>query len=232
MKVFAYLRVSTEEQLKKGGLARQSEAINAFCGSKDWTIVRVFTDQQSGGDEFADRAALHEILELAGSGSALNVQIIVVERADRLARDLMVQEIFLRECRKRNIKVYAADSGEELVLDGADPTRVLIRQILGALAQWEKSQISLKLQAGRRKKKRETGKPCGGPVPYGEAKDSLRRQAEQAAIALILDANRKGKTMMAIAQSLSKAGFPSPSGGSWWSPGTIWNIIKRGKTVA
>jgi DNA invertase Pin-like site-specific DNA recombinase len=221
MKVFAYLRVSGEVQADKGGFDRQSTAILSFCATREWNIVRIFKDQQSGGDEFADRAALHEVLDLAGPGSCLGVEAVIVERADRIARDLMVQEIFLRECRKKGIKVYAADSGEELVLDGADPTRVLIRQILGALAQWEKSQIIAKLQAGRRKKVRETGKPCGGPQPYGQT------SGERAVVDEILVKHKAGRTITQIASFLNSAQRFTAPGGGWWFPMTVKRIIER-----
>jgi DNA invertase Pin-like site-specific DNA recombinase len=220
MKVFAYLRVSTKEQVETGGFHRQAEAIETFCAGREWTISRAFKDQQSGGDEFADRAALREILDLAGPNSALGIDTVVVERADRIARDLMVQEIFLRECRKKGIKVYASDSGEELVLEGADPTRVLIRQILGALAQWEKSQIVMKLSAGRRKKARETGKPCGGPQPYGQT------ESERAVIADIVAMRKKKRTFLWIASHLNESGFPAPSG-KYWHSGTVFSIAQR-----
>jgi len=225
MRVFAYLRVSTKEQLDGGGFERQLDTVKTLCASKEWTITRVFRDQQSGGTEFDDRSGLHEILTLAGEGNVLGIDTVIVENASRVARDLMVQEIFLSECRKRGIKVYAADCGEELVMADADPSRVLIRQILGAVSQYEKSMIVLKLQAGRRKKARETGKPCGGPKPYGQT------ASEQAVIDFIMDAHNRGKSIGAISRQLREEGFPTPSGGQWWSPGTIWNIIVRRKAA-
>lgn len=222
MNVFAYLRVSTKEQTESGGFHRQAQAIETFCSKRDWVVARAFKDQQSGGDEFADRTALQEILLLAGTNSATRVDTIIVERTDRIARDLMVQEIFLRECRKGGIKVYAADSGEELVMSGADPTRVLIRQILGALAQWEKAQIVLKLQAGRRKKARETGKPCGGPRPYGET------LSEKAVVQTIWKLRHTEKrTFLKIANHLTKQGFPNPMGNPYWGATTVFNLYRR-----
>jgi len=223
MKVFAYLRVSTKEQLSGGGHDRQLEKIQGFVKEKGWVLLRTLKDQQSGSDEFADRAALHELLSLAGVNAAHGVRAIVVERADRIARDLMVQEIFLRECRNKGIFVYAADSGEELVLDGADPTRVLIRQILGALAQWDKAQIVLKLQAGRRKKARDTGVPCGGPKPYGQT------PGEQACLDEIFALKKGGHSFREIASLLNEMGFPTPNGKSFWGGGSVFIQWKRNK---
>jgi DNA invertase Pin-like site-specific DNA recombinase len=212
MKVFAYCRVSTKEQLNGGGFDRQQNKIAGFCDKQGWRIVRTFEDQQSGGTEFDSRAGLHEILSLAGANAAHGIETIVVEDASRIARDLMVQEIFLSECRKKGIKVYAADSGEELVMADADPTRVLIRQLLGALAQWEKAQLVLKLQAGRRKVARETGEPCGGPKPYGQT------DAERAMIATIVKCRNGDKwTFRHIARYMQGQGFPAPNGRYWFA---------------
>lgn len=223
MRVFAYLRVSTKEQLEGGGFERQLATIKTLCGMNGWTIARTFRDQQSGATEFEDRDGLQELLSLAGGGekNVLGIDTVVVENASRIARDLMVQEIFLSECRRRGIKVVAADCGEELVMAGADPTRVLIRQILGALAQWEKAQTVLKLQAGRRKKKREQGFPCGGPKPYGQT------QAERAVIADIMKMHRQGRTLWEIVKELKDIGYPPPSGGPFWHRRTVGRIIER-----
>ncbi len=220
MKVFAYLRVSTKEQLDGGGFERQQNTIKGYCAHLGWTIARTFKDQQSGGTEFDDRGGLHEILALAGGLNAMGIDTVVVENASRIARDLMVQEIFLAECRKRLIKVFSADCGEELVLAGADPTRKLIRQILGALAEWEKSHLVLKLQAGRRKKARDTGEPCGGPKPYGQT------AAERAVIADVMKLRRAGKSFRVIADAMRKVGYPPPGGG-YWHPSSVFGIVKR-----
>ena len=47
-----------------------------------------------------------------------------------------------------------------------DPTRTLIRQVLGAVAQFEKTALVSKLKAARQRVKRETGR-CDGRKPYG-----------------------------------------------------------------
>ncbi len=223
-RVFAYLRVSTAEQLDKGGHKRQIEEIQRFCTTKGFVVVRDFGDQQSGGDKFEARKKLQECLDLCTN--ATNVMTIVVERADRIARDMIEQEVFLRECEKRGVLVYSADSGEELVMADSDPTRKLIRRIMGALAEWEKDQTAKKLLAGRRRKKFETGKPCGGPQPYGEAANPARRQSEQAVIAEIMALYNAGNSFLGIARALRISGFPPPSG-KWWHHETIRRIVHR-----
>ena len=52
---------------------------------------------------------------------------------DRLARDLLVSEVLLAQFRDLGVRVVAADSGTDLTAADEDPTRVLIRQVLGAV---------------------------------------------------------------------------------------------------
>jgi len=49
------------------------------------------------------------------------------------------------------------------------PTAVLVRQVLGAIAQFEKPSLVAKLKASRDRKKAATGK-CEGRKSYAEAK--------------------------------------------------------------
>lgn len=164
-RVFAYLRVSGFVQIDGGGFERQSTTIQTFCSSMQWVIARTFKEQQSGSDEYQDRRIMADMVELC-SPDGHGVNIIVVENATRVARDMLVQELFIRDCRAKGIRVFCAEGGEELTNDASDPSRTLIRQILGALSQWEKATICKRLQAGRRRKARETGRPCGCPPGF------------------------------------------------------------------
>jgi len=167
-RAIAYLRVSGLGQVDKDGEQRQSEAIHAFCNQHGLHYSEQrFEKGVSGTVEALDRPAFREVLELIETCRAAGESAcIVVERMDRLARDLMVQELLLRECRERGIEVYAADQPflDQASNDG-DPTRKLFRQIMGALAEWEKSALVLKLRKARDRKRIETGR-CEGQLPF------------------------------------------------------------------
>jgi DNA invertase Pin-like site-specific DNA recombinase len=218
MKVFAYLRVSTKEQLDGGGLDRQEKSVLEFCDKRGWTVARIFRDQQSGAAKVEDRKMLMDVLKLAGTDSATGVSTIVVESATRLSRELLHQEIFLSLCCEKNVEVYVADGEQEIALKEPDPTRILIRQMMGALAQWERSVITERLQAGRRKKARDTGVPCGGPKPYGQTPSELAVIDEVKAL------RELGLSFRAISGNLSNDGFPTPSGKPYWTAGSVFRI--------
>lgn len=170
MRVFGYIRVSSKKQVDGDGPERQAQAIAAFCKTHGLSNQETFSDSISGTVDGLDRPQLAELFRLVDSrkDTLAEVAAIVVERMDRLARDLMVSEILLAECRKRNLKVFSSDQGAEINMaeDAGDPTRVLIRQILGALSQWEKTMLVRKLKSSR-DRIRARGERCEGVKPYG-----------------------------------------------------------------
>jgi DNA invertase Pin-like site-specific DNA recombinase len=89
----AYLRVSTQGQAEDGnGLALQESACRAHAAAADLDLVGVFTERGVSGDK-AERPALAQALAMIKSGDA---DAILVCRLDRLARDLVLQEILLK----------------------------------------------------------------------------------------------------------------------------------------
>src|SRR5208282_4550116 len=92
---------------------------------------------------------------------------IIIESPDRFARDLAVQlagHDFLKSLGVALIPATAPDFFTE-----DTPTAVLVRQVLGAIAQFEKSSLVAKLKAARDRKREHTGK-CEGRKSYAEAR--------------------------------------------------------------
>jgi DNA invertase Pin-like site-specific DNA recombinase len=84
---------------------------------------------------------------------------IIVETANRFARDLMVKEVGFAKLKALGITLIAADSPQSFLDD--TPTSKLIRQLLGAIAEFDKTMTVAKLRGARERKRRETGK-CEG----------------------------------------------------------------------
>jgi DNA invertase Pin-like site-specific DNA recombinase len=230
MKAFGYIRVSSKGQVDGDGPDRQRESIEKFCATHflpESGLQVFFEAGVSGTVESMDRPKFAEMISVIESLPGVRC-CIVVERLDRLARDLMISEFLLAECRKRNIPVYAADQNDlrDMASDGGDPTRVLLRQILGALAQWEKSALVMKLRKARDRKRLETGR-CEGPVPFGA--DECERSAK-----LMLETWRtSGKSCQWIANQANMTGLRN-RGGKLWTRGAVYQVTGRenkGKTA-
>jgi DNA invertase Pin-like site-specific DNA recombinase len=150
--------------------------------------------------------------------------LVLVERADRLARDLMVGEIILKDFREAGAVVITADSGVDLTANDGDPTRILIRQVLAAVAQFDKSVTVLKLRAARDRIRRQKGR-CEGRKPFGT------RPGEQATLERMRALRRKpkGENRMGyhrIAHTLNAESLPSRSSKPW-SAMSVSRILSR-----
>src|SRR5580698_7292635 len=132
-----------------------------YGGAHDIKIVNVYREEGvSGTKESADRPAWSELMTALHSNG---VRTVIVERLDRLARDLMVQETIVADLRKYGFELVSVAEPD---LMATDPTRILVRQMMGAVAQYEKSQIVLKLRGARMRKRAKEGR-CEGRKPFG-----------------------------------------------------------------
>ena len=222
-KAVSYLRVSGKGQVEGDGFPRQRDAVRKYAKAHGLDLVDEYRDEGvSGTRELADRAGLAALLDRLESNG---VRVVLVERADRLARDLLVGEVILARFRELGVKVIAADSGVDLTVSDADPTRTLIRQVLGAVSQFEKSVLVLKLRAARDRTRRKTGR-CEGRKPYGH------RPGEQAVVERIITMRRKprgGKraSYAKIADALNADKVPTRTGAPWAAE-TVRRIHQRG----
>ena len=131
-------------------------------------IVDWFYDPAvSGADPIEVRPGFSALLDRIESNG---VRTVVVEDASRFARDLVAQELGVLLLIKRDVRVLTA-SGDALT-DTSDPSRVMMRQIAGSFAQYEKTRLVTKLR-GARERVRETQGKCEGRKSYAERDPEL-----------------------------------------------------------
>lgn len=233
MKVLGYVRVSTQVQADEGlGLDVQEQAIRAWTKANGHRLVGIAREEGvSGSNGIETRRALPEALMQLRAGKA---QGLVVYRLDRLARDLVLQEQLLAEIKKMGAEVFSTSPSEANFLgdDPNDPSRKLIRQVLGAVAEYERAMIGLRTRMGRARKAEMGGFAYGSP-PYGYR--AVNRQLseqpeEQKALAEIRRMKAEGKSLRAIAQDLEDQGFAPPRG-KRWHPETLRLITSRESQV-
>jgi DNA invertase Pin-like site-specific DNA recombinase len=230
LRLVGYLRVSTDRQAEHGlGLDVQEAAIRKWARAGGHRVVAWYRDEgESGSNGLETRVALAEALATIREQKAAGV---VVYRLDRLARDLVLQEQLLAEVRRMGGDVFSTSAAEASVLadDPADPSRKLIRQVLGAVAEYERAMIVLRMRSGR-SRKRETGYAGDGPPPLGyraEGRQLVRDDEEQVTLARIAALRASGASLRAICAVLSAEGRTTKRGGTGWYPETLRLIIDR-----
>jgi DNA invertase Pin-like site-specific DNA recombinase len=222
-KAFSYLRVSGKGQIEGDGFPRQREAVTQYAKQHQIDIIREFRDEGVSGTKDAfERDGLTDLLLAVKSNG---VRLILIERADRLARDLMVSEILLGEFRKLGVCAIAVESDTDLTVEDGDPTRTLMRQMLGAISQWEKTIIVQKLRAARIRIRKKQGR-CEGRRPYGNTDE------EQKIIALMLSYRSQNLSFSEISNRLNvqriKPRTHARAGKETrWHPTMIQRIVKH-----
>ncbi len=100
----------------------------------------------SGAIETSNRLAFAETVATLHSNG---VRTVIVEKLDRLARDLMVQESTLNYFAQHGFVIVSV---AEPSLMASDPSRTAFRQMMGVFSQYDKSRIVFKLKGARRRK--------------------------------------------------------------------------------
>jgi DNA invertase Pin-like site-specific DNA recombinase len=216
--VYGYLRVSGKVQVQGDGFPRQRATITKYAADHKLNVSEWFEEKGvPGKTEWADRPAWVDMLAKVPKGSEA---VILIEKLDRLARDLMVQEHIIADLHKRGITLISAHEPD---LCSNDPTRKLMRQIMGAIAEYDKTMLVLKLNAGRARK-RSQGGHAEGPPAYGS---DPRAQSEQAVVDRIRQLVAAGPyTYQAMADTLNGEGTYTRHG-KHWTPMMVWRVIRR-----
>ena len=205
---------------------RQSAAITKYAKHHVLEVVDEFRDAGvSGTKDLDNRPGLAALLDRVESNG---VKIVLVENATRLARDLMVGEVILQQLTNAGCQVIAADSGTDLSADSDDPTRRLIRQVLGAVAEFDRRVTVMKLRAAR-ERKRSRGQRCEGRKPFGTFPGELET------LARIRELRRKPpngrrRSLQKVCEALNGEGRPTRSGKPWTKQ-VVNKIVARGSAV-
>ena len=105
------------------------------------------------------------------------------------------------------ITLVAADSPTAFLDDG--PTSKLIRQILGAVSEFDKAMTVAKLKGARDRVRRQRGK-CEGRKSYAEREGGAALVA--AARELHHNPNGRSPSLRTVAADLAARGYVTPSG--------------------
>lgn len=236
MKVIGYLRVSTDAQSERGvGLDVQEKAILSWAKENGHTVAELFRDEGVSGSKDLDArpgiyAALDALERLPKPRG------FVVYRLDRLARDLGLQERFLTQIQSADAQPFSVNESENAYIcdDESDPTRKLIRQVLGAVAEFERGMIAHRMRSGREHRK-EQGYYAFGAPPYGwqpvhAGPGGGKRLApvpeEQTTLNRLRELKEKGLSTRKIGAVLTAEGHTTRRGGQWHSA-TVARLLKR-----
>ncbi|WP_315797661.1 recombinase family protein [Bradyrhizobium sp. SZCCHNRI3043] len=206
IKAVGYMRTSSATNVgqDKDSEKRQRAAIEAYAKAAGYQIVDWFYDAAvRGADAVTERPGFSAMLERLLSNG---VRCIVCESPDRFARDLVVQLTGHDYLKRLGVSLIPASAPDFFLQD--TPTAVMVRSILGAVAQFNKADLVAKLKAARDRKLQATGK-CGGRKSYAEANPEMVQAARE------LSGQRPRLSLRDISAALAERGFKTSSGASY-----------------
>ena len=149
--VVGYYRTSSKSNIgvDKDSRKRQQHAVMNYASSNGMTVVGEFYDKGvSGTKEILNRPSFMKMLDYCEDNE---ISTIVLEDASRMSRDLIIQETgFQYLTTKLGYKLVSVANPDTFVEHS--PTGTLIRQVLGTIAQFEKSNLVEKLRVARERK--------------------------------------------------------------------------------
>jgi DNA invertase Pin-like site-specific DNA recombinase len=176
-KALAYLRTSAAQNVGGDSDHRQREAIERFAKAHGYELVGEFYDAAvSGADPIETRPGFAAMLERIEENG---VRVVLVEDASRFARSVIAQELGVLAMQARQVRVVTA-AGEDLTATD-DPAKIMMRQIAGAFAQYEKARLVAKLKGARDRRSTERGRRVEGRRGYAETHPELVRAARRLA---------------------------------------------------
>lgn len=231
MKLIAYLRVSSKGQVDAYGPDVQRTAIQTWAKRNGHKVVaEAPLDVITGKADSEDRPGLLEAIKMIRTKQ---VDGIITYDFKRIARQLTVQEAILALIWREGGRVFTAEDGEILAEDPDDPMRDLIRQMMGAFAEFDRKTTVKKLRDGR-KAKALTGRHAVGQYRYGTTgvgtgreRDAGPHDGERLAVARILALHASGLSFREIGAQLDREGIKPRRAARWSSPMTIRGIVLR-----
>jgi DNA invertase Pin-like site-specific DNA recombinase len=215
---FAYIRTSSAANVgpDKDSDRRQREAIEAFARRSGYEVVDEFYDAAvSGADHISERPGFKTMLDrIAGNG----IRCIIVESPDRFARDLTVQLTGHDFLKKLGVSLIPATAPDFFTDD--TPTAKLVRQVLGAISEFDKAMTVAKLRGARERKRRDDGK-CEGRKSHAELRPDV--------VALVRQLRRRrkrGLSLRKISAELAKQGHVNERGNKF-SAASINSMLSK-----
>jgi len=193
-------------------MADQDTRLREYAERKGWDLEMIPVPAVSGK---AMSSELALALDRLARGEAAG---LMVTKLDRLTRSLQVAAGIIASAQAQGWNLVLLDLGGQAVDLGTASGR-LMAYLIAAFAEFEREQIVERVRAGMAAAKRngtKTGRPIGRP-----------RVVDPDIAVWIVEEYNNGISFQAIADGLTEAGRPSPTGRPVWQESTVRRIYNR-----
>lgn len=219
MRLIAYARVSSEQQLEEGySLSAQESKLKAYCDLYNHELVEIISEQGSG-KSIRLRPGLTRALDMIKRGEADGLVVTKLDRLTRSIKDIqiMIDEVF------NHPKVNGELHSVEDQLNTSTASGRLVLNVLISVSQWEREAIGERTSAALKHKRKMAGRKVTGSAPFGwqwtegENRKLIPHPIEHEIIRTMIDLRNEGMTLKALADHLNTRGIKSKRGGLWYA---------------
>jgi len=225
-----YARVSSDRQKEEQTIASQTSALRAYAAEHGYQVPEgwCFEDEGWSGGTLV-RPGLERLRDLAAQGQ---LDAVLVYSPDRLSRKYAYQVLLLEEFARAGTAVVFVRAPR-----AETPEEVLLLQVQGMIAEYEKAQIGERTRRGKRHRARcgLVNVLSGAPYGYRYVRKSeagpARYEVLEAEAAVVREVFRRygeeGWTIGALTRWLTAAGIPTRTGKRQWDRSTVWGMLRN-----
>ena len=210
-----YARISSDEQAERGTIDAQRTFLRHFTELYALPVHAEYSDDGvSGTLPLRDRPAGARLLDDAAAGC---FGVVLVYRVDRLGRSLAALLSTHAALAQHGVTLRSATEP----FDTASPIGTFVFQLLGSMAELERSTLQERMTLGKARRARQ-GRYIGGALPLGYTLDAEDQLQVSDAVVPGLDITEPelvrdlfarlagGSTVMAECRRLNALGLPPP----------------------
>jgi site-specific DNA recombinase len=167
MNCIVYARVSTTEQAEKElSIPAQLQAMRDYARQHGWSVVEEFNEPGASG-KTTDRPGLQRLLTYVRE-TALKIDVVLVHKIDRLARNVYDHATIRALLQQRGIRLASVVENVDDSVSGQ-----LVENIMASIAQFYSANLSDETRKGMRQKALKGGWPHRPPRGYIVVKGSV-----------------------------------------------------------
>ena len=161
MNCLIYARVSTLEQAERElSIPAQLAAMRQYAAERQWAILEEFVEAGVSA-KTADRPVLRRLLSRCRDSQHDQVEVVLVHKVDRLARNVADHAAIRMLLQERHIKLASVSENLEDSTSGQ-----LVENIMAAIAEFYSANLADEVKKGMRQKVLKGGWPHKPPRGY------------------------------------------------------------------